>query len=151
MTTFPAPDVARVLDRMGRSAFGYRSFPRPDAEEDLPPPAAAAMPGAPATSSTPALFPLIAEALADAVAPPVAAHQVAAPAQGAAPPAVAPPNPFLPRAQAAPPAAVGATSLAGMFRLLSGHADTAQPPPADGARAREDSGALAPAFPFRRG
>jgi hypothetical protein len=125
MTTSPAPDVARVLDRMGRSAFGYRSFPRPDAEEDLPPPAAAAMPGAPATSSTPA--------------------------QGAAPPAVAPPNPFLPRAQAAPPAAVGATSLAGMFRLLSGHADTAQSPPADGARARDDNGALAPAFPFRRG
>ncbi len=145
MTTSPAPDVDGVLDRMGRSAFGYRSFLRP--EEDLAPPrdmVAALTPEAPvsAVATTPLRFPLIADALPDSAA--------SAPVAPAAPPTEAlaatagPTNPFLPHTQAVPPPrAVSSTSLAGMFRVLSGRADSA--------RQRDDVSTRAPIFPFRHG
>jgi hypothetical protein len=70
MSTSSAPDVDRVLDRMGRAAFSYRSFPNPADEtvEAAPEPEIAAdpladqvaeAPGAPAGS----LFGLVSEAL----------------------------------------------------------------------------------------
>jgi len=159
-----APDVDRVLDRMGRSAFGYRSFPRPEHEMPPPPPEAVVAPvpePPPQQAASAAIrFPLIAEALpgsaaAPTVMPPASVAAPAMPRIAPAPPPAAaeppPPNPFLPRAQAAPPrSAVACTSLAGMFRLLSGRADSARQP-GDGMRPREDVGAGAPAFPFRHG
>jgi hypothetical protein len=142
MNTSPAPDVDRVLHRMGRSAFGYRSFPNP--VDDAPTLASmgpgvdapVAMPGAMADAA-PAPFSLIGAALPPSVEAdraPVAVAPLANPFQQAGLPLPAPPG--------APAGDRRPTSLSDVFRILSGHASGAPP--------RRGTGAQEASFPFRR-
>jgi hypothetical protein len=130
MNTSPAPDVERVMDRMGRSAFGYRSFPNPVDDADSAP---ADVPAAP-------LFSLIGAALPEAAATPDAPAAAAV-----ANVAVARPNPFLPGFPTLPQAVAGkasSTPLRDLFHVLSG----------DSGDVRASGAALGrePVFPFRR-
>jgi hypothetical protein len=148
MSTAPATDVERVLDRMGRSAFGYRSFRNPI--EELPPMApGAADPPATAEPAAGALFSLIDAALpGTTTATGTAKSAVTVPAPAAAPAPMAPMNPLSPRMppppapQEASEAGPRTTPLRHVFRILSGHAG-----PAPAWRA---AGGHEPAFPFRR-
>jgi hypothetical protein len=152
MSNSPAPDVERVLNRMGRAAFDYRSFPNPvdelgSAAPPAPPPGADA-----AAPPSAALFSLVGDALPGAarasVAPPAAepAPMIAPAAITPAAIAPPPPNPFLLGAQEPPdrPAAAKprSLSLAEMFRILSGDAGAMAP--------RGDAFGPEPVFPFRR-
>jgi hypothetical protein len=129
MNAARAPDVDRVLERMGTSAFAYRSFPRTPEPAALPVTAREAAPVG--TVSLVGAAP----PQADRTATPAAAPAASAPTNPA--PVVAPQGAIIQR----PPGA-GMTSLAVMFHLLSG-AERALPHSAvHDAR---------PAFPFRRG
>jgi hypothetical protein len=138
MNTSPAPDVDRVLRRMGRSTFGYRSFPNP---VDDAPPMASMGPGVDApmvlADAAPGTFLLLSAALppvAEVDRPPVV---VVPPATALAPPMT--PLQAPPEARAAPPRA---TALGHVFRVLCGHAGGAAP--------QQDAGAHEASFPFRR-
>jgi hypothetical protein len=100
MNTSPAPDVDRVLRRMGRSTFGYRSFPNP---VDDAPPMASMGPGVDApmvlADAAPGTFLLLSAAL-----PPVA--EVDRPPVVVVPPATALAPPMTPL-QAPPEARAG--------------------------------------------
>jgi hypothetical protein len=144
MNTSPAPDVDRVLDRMGRSAFGYRSFPNPT-DEAAPGPPGVVDPTPPPAVAPPALFSLIGAAL------PAAAKRDFAPVAVAVPASPLPQQAPMPahrqmQSPAGPPDIRAAdprmTSLAEMFRVLSGNAGV---PPA-----RRDTGRQSADFPFRR-
>jgi hypothetical protein len=130
MNTSPAPDVDRVLNRMGRSAFGYRSFANPI--DELAPMERIADEPATAPEAAPGSFSLVNEAL-PAVAPP----EVAAPANQFRPPIQSPPEPA--SAQAPSPRT---TPLSHAFRILSGHVG--------GASERRPFDGHETAFPFRR-
>jgi hypothetical protein len=128
MNTSPAPDVDRVLAKMGRAAFGYRSFPRPVEELASPGPEAEDRPVvAPAA-------PVVVRAVRQT-------EPQREPARAEAAPVAAPANPFLRHLPATQALGVGITPLALMFRVLSG------PAPAG----RCTCGRGAPSFPFRRG
>jgi hypothetical protein len=141
MNTSPAPDVDRVLHRMGRSAFDYRSFPNPVDE---------AVPSAPGAADAPEdapparTFSLVGEALpeaygADAVPFAPAPAPAPAPMPTLLAAAMPPANPGAPMAPAPAPRA---TPLSHMFRILSGLAPAA---PSWCDADRQDTG-----FPFRR-
>jgi hypothetical protein len=166
MNTSPAPDVDRVLHRMGRSAFDYRSFPNPI--EDAAPRGGIAA-ETPDDAPPAGVFSLVGEALPEAfkavaVAPPAAVAPPPAPAPPMPPPAppplttvpmpaaaaaAAPPaNPFAPPMPPAPARAEApaqgprTTPLSHAFRILSGHAGAAPP--------WRDAGGQEPGFLFRR-
>jgi hypothetical protein len=145
MNTSPSPDVDRVLDRVGRSEFGYRSFPTP---VDEAPPISPSMADAAAPDGAPTgLFSLIGAALPAAIKADVAPVAVMAPATPFPPPMQTrvqaqvppPPPPGPPEARAANPRS---TPLADVFRLLLGHAG--------GAPSWRDARRQEAAFPFRR-
>ena len=147
MTTSPAPDVDRVLHRMGRSTFDYRSFPNP-VDEVMPFARSAA--DAPEDAPPGGMFSLVGAALPGALRPDALRLDAAAFATAPAPmpalvaAAVAPTNPDPPAAPApTPPAPIPrATPLSQMFRVLSGHASAA---PSWCDADRREAG-----FPFRR-
>jgi hypothetical protein len=133
MNKSPAPDVDRVLDRMGRSAFGYHSFANP--VDDAAAAASVIDAAKPQEAVPAALFSLIGAALPAA---PKADSAPGAVAAGPLPPQMqAPANPPDIR-----PAGQRTRSLADMFRILSGNAGMA---PAWRDTSRQEAG-----FPFRR-
>jgi hypothetical protein len=144
MNTSPAPDVDRVLDRMGRSAFGYRSFSN-SVGEAVPAPPAGIDPATPSEAMPAAPFSLIGAALPAAAQADFTPVAVGAPA-----------NPLPLQTQTPAPTQIQSpatssdiravdprmTSLAAVFRVLAGNAAVAP--------AWRDAGRQEASFPFRR-